>query len=310
MPEKDNFTSSGDKGGSSSGDVCRDFLRNVCKRGKRCKFQHPEVIEASEPGASADELPLAKGEVPICRDYLNGDCQRGAKCKFRHVESELAGGSGGLYDPARPSMAAAHRFDPCTDLCDEYSGHLLKRRRLESMRFDLYDYGVPRPFPVDYRYLEEENLMLRKRVEELKKQASNLMATNEVLLEQNALYRNQPKVVTLANEQQLAPPTVAAVTAYNHTIVQAHNSLSSQTLPSRQELVPAASAVPPASAAPPPPGPHLAPELALAQTIAQSMAAPVSITQAIPGITVSHATTPMVSYAIASQSMRITPIPH
>lgn len=299
--------------GGSSGDVCRDFLRNVCKRGRRCKFLHPEVSEAAD---TAEEPALVRGEAPVCRDHQNGECQRGAKCKFRHFERE---------SPEQVHSPIVYHMDPYhTELYEEQA---LKRRRLESLRFDLYDHGVPRPFPVDYRYLEEENLMLHKRVEELKKQASNLMATNEVLLEQNALYRNQPKMVTLTTtagaEQQLAPPTVATVTAYNHTIVQAHNSLSSQALQPRQEMVAQASAVPLVSTAPappplpPPPGQHMATELALAQTIAQSMATPVtmtpvtvSITQAIPGITVSHATTPMVSYAIASQSMRITPMPH
>ncbi|XP_032870652.1 zinc finger CCCH domain-containing protein 10-like [Amblyraja radiata] len=298
--------------GGSSGDVCRDFLRNVCKRGRRCKFLHPEVSEAAD---TAEEPALVRGEAPVCRDHQNGECQRGAKCKFRHFERE---------SPEQVCSPIVYQMDPYhTELYEEQA---LKRRRLESLRFDLYDHGVPRPFPVDYHYLEEENLMLHKRVEELKKQASNLMATNEVLLEQNALYRNQPKVVTLTTtggaEQQLAPPTVATVTAYNHTIVQAHNSLSSQALQPRQEMVAQANAVPmvstgPAPPLPPPPGQHMATELALAQTIAQSMATPVtmtpvtvSITQAIPGITVSHATTPMVSYAIASQSMRITPMPH
>ncbi|XP_041034140.1 zinc finger CCCH domain-containing protein 10-like [Carcharodon carcharias] len=308
MPEKDNaFNNNSDKAGHSSSDICRDFMRNVCKRGKRCKFHHPEVNEASELSALNGEVPLGKGEVPVCRDHLYGGCQRGSRCKFLHFGGDSAGVP---RDKTSPSFA---------DVYDEY-GHLLKRRWVESMRSDSYDLGVPRPFPVDYRYLEEENLMLRKRVEELKKHASNLMATNEILLEQNAHYRNQPKVVTLttAAEQLVAPPTVAAVTAYNHSIVQAHNSLSSQALQPRQDLVVPASAGPPSSAAPPPPpGPHLTPELALAQTIAQGMATPVSmaavtvsITQPIPGITMSHATTPMVSYALASQSMGITPIPH
>uniref|UniRef100_UPI00398EC4DB zinc finger CCCH domain-containing protein 10-like n=1 Tax=Pristiophorus japonicus TaxID=55135 RepID=UPI00398EC4DB len=297
MPEKDGaFTSGGDTAGHSATNVCRDFLRNVCKRGKRCKYQHPEL---GEPGS--EELPAGRGEVPVCRDHQNGDCQRGGSCKFRHLEPEGAG-----------SLA---RFEPfgAGDLGDP----LLKRRRaVESLRFDSYDYGVPRPFPVDYRYLEEENLMLRRRVEELHKQASNLMATNEMLLEQNAHYRCQPKVVTLAaaGEPRL---TLPAVGDYNHTIVQAHNPLGGQPSLSRSELggVPSAGAGPhpPASAAP---GPHLTSELALAQTLAQTLATPVSmapvtvsIAQPIPCLTMSHATTPMVSYAIASQSMRITPLP-
>ena len=138
-------------------------------------------------------------------------------------------------------------------------------------------------------------------------------------------------------EQSLVPP-VGAVSSYNHSIAQTHTTLSSAGLQprpvSQQDLVASsgAPAAPPSNAAPPTaPPPHLNPEItplsaALAQTIAQGMAPPVSMaqvavsvapvavsmsmTQPLPGITMSHATTPMVSYPIASQSMRITTLPH
>lgn len=225
----------------------------------------------------------------------------------------------------------------------------LKRRRLEGLRLvdgnigGHYELGVQAtlaPRPLEYRFLEEENSLLRKRVEELKKQVSNLLATNEVLLEQNAQFRNQAKVMTLSStpaptEQSMAPP-VGAVSSYNHSIAQTHTTLSSAGLQPRsviqQDLVASTGApsAPPSNAAPPTaPPPHLNPEItplsaALAQTIAQGMAPPVSMapvavsvapvavsmTQPMPGITMSHATTPMVSYPIASQSMRITSLPH
>lgn len=230
----------------------------------------------------------------------------------------------------------------------------LKRRRLEGLRlaeggvgghFDLGMQAALSTRPLEYRLLEEENILLRKRVEELKKQVSNLMATNEVLLEQNAQFRSQAKVMTLSStpaptEQSMAPP-VGSVSSYNHSIAQTRTTLSTGGLQPRavtqQDLVapagapagaPPANAAPP-SAAPPPPPPHLNPEItplsaALAQTIAQGMAPPVSmapvavsvapvavtIAQSLSGITMSHATTPMVSYPIASQSMRITTMPH
>lgn len=173
-------------------------------------------------------------------------------------------------------------------------------------------------------------------------QVSNLIATNEVLLEQNAQFRSQTKVMTLSStpalsstEQSLVPP-VGAVSSYNHSIAQTHTTLSSAGLQPRpvtqQDLVAptGAPSAPPTNAAPPTaPPPHLNPEItplsaAIAQTIAQGMAPPVSMapvavsvapvavsmTQPLPGITMSHATTPMVSYPIASQSMRITNLPH
>ncbi|XP_068598952.1 zinc finger CCCH domain-containing protein 10 [Brachionichthys hirsutus] len=464
--------------------VCRDFIRNVCKRGKRCRFRHPYFSEVQDLGVKKNEfvfchdhqnkecmrpscrfvhgskededyykksgelplrlrgkvaarlglspmdLPHSRGEVPICRDFLKGECQRGNKCKFRHVQKDyeydpsvfgvggavgpgssvivnaggvagvaggsncagiqgLVGGGGGsnLMGMGCPSLGGAgmgvgaggmsgclslgaagqRRFD--RSACSAYDPLLeggmfdpgsleasmdhaalqLKRRRLEGLRFadgsggGLYDLGgVQASFPLrplEYRFLEEENALLRKRVEELKKQVSNLLATNEVLLEQNAQFRSQTKVMTLSStpappEQILVPP-VGAI-SYNHGIAQTHTTLSSAGLQprpvSQQDLVVSAGApaAPPTNAAPPTaPLPHLNPEItplsaAIAQTIAQGMAPPVSMapvavsvapvavsmTQPLPGITMSHATAPMGTYPIASQSMRITTLPH
>ncbi|XP_048055057.1 zinc finger CCCH domain-containing protein 10 isoform X1 [Megalobrama amblycephala] len=486
-----NGNSCGGAGGGLGLDgVCRDFLRNVCKRGKRCRFRHPDFNEVPDLGVQKNEfifchdhqnkecvrtncrfvhgskededyykktgelplrlrgkvaaglglsptdLPLSRGEVPICRDYLKGECQRGNKCKFRHVRKDydyeasprvgvgcmmgvtggvsgmvnaggggavgvggacggmsglvgggvgnymgmgcpnmggcrdqglsVGGGGGGSMSGCMSMGTAGHRrYDrgPCSvydplfengmfepgpvEAPIDHTTLQLKRRRLEGLRLTdgtssgHYDLGVQTTLPtrpLEYRLLEEENALLRKRVEELKKQVSNLLATNEVLLEQNAQFRSQAKVMTLSStpapsEQSLAPP-VGSVSSYNHGIAQTHTTLSSAGLQPRpvtqQDLVAPAGAptAPPSNAAPPTaPPPHLNPDpisAALAQTIAQGMAPPVSMApvavsvapvavsmaQPLPGITMSHATTPMVTYPIASQSMRITTMPH
>ncbi|KAK5872294.1 hypothetical protein PBY51_013009 [Eleginops maclovinus] len=488
-----NGNSCGNGGGQGSGlalgGVCRDFIRNVCKRGKRCRFRHPDFNEVPDLGVQKNEfifchdhqnkecmrsncrfvhgskededyykktgelplrlrgkvaarlglspmdLPHSRGEVPICRDFLKGECQRSNKCKFRHVQKDfeyepsrvgvggvigpgptgmvnagggigvgaggacggmqglVGGGSGsnmmgmgcpslgGCRDPGITGVGGvgvggmstclsmnstgqrrydrSSVYDPLLEsgLFDassleasmDHTALQLKRRRLEGLRLtDVsggvhYELGVHAtlpPRPLEYRFLEEENSLLRKRVEELKKQVSNLIATNEVLLEQNAQFRSQAKVMTLSStpaptEQSLVPP-VGAIGSYNHSIAQTHTTLSSAGLQPRpvtqQEMVVSSGApsVPPTNSAPPTaPPPHLNPDItplsaALVQTIAQGMAPPVSMatvavsvapvavsmTQPMPGITMSHATTPMVSYPIASQSMRITTIPH
>ncbi|NXG04635.1 ZC3HA protein, partial [Sakesphorus luctuosus] len=395
MPDRDGYTNGGgagaggDEAGANADDICRDFLRNVCKRGKRCRFRHPDISEVTNLGVRKNEfifchdfqnkecvrlncrfihgtkededcykktgelpprlrqkvaaglglspadLPNSKEEVPICRDFLKGDCQRGAKCKFQHLQRDYEYESRGREQGLGP---AGRRFEPYDGLLydgDRYDEHepVLKRRRVEGL-YETYEYSFASPRAVEYRLLEEENILLRKRVEDLKKQVNNLLATNEVLLEQNAQFRNQAKVMTLsstatATEQTLAP-TVGTVTNYNHSIAQTHTTLSSQALQPRpvtqQDLVaPAgAQAAPPANAAPPM-NPEITPlSAALAQTIAQGMAPPVSMApvavsvapvavsmaQPLGGITMSHATTPMVTYPIASQSMRITAMPH
>ncbi|XP_061920391.1 zinc finger CCCH domain-containing protein 10 [Entelurus aequoreus] len=471
--------------------VCRDFIRNVCKRGKRCRFKHPDFNEVPDLGVQKNEfifchdhqnkeclrsncrfvhgskededyykktgelplrlrgkvaarlglspmdLPHSRGEVPICRDYLKGECQRGNKCKFRHVQKDYeyepsrVGGAGGIgpstggmvnagsaigggvvgtcggipglvgagvgnnmigmscpsmggcRDPSLSGVGSVGAgamsgclsigpsgqrrydrnsltvYDPLLEsgLFDpgslegslDHAAFQIKRRRLEGLRLadgsigGHYELGVQAALPtrpLEYSFLVEENSLLRKRVEELKKQVSNLAATNEVLLEQNAQFRSQTKVMTLSStpaptEQTMAAP-VGGVSSYNHSIAQTHTTLSSTGLQPRpvtqQDLVAptGAPAAPPTNAAPPTaPPPHLNPEItplsaALVQTIAQGMAPPVSMapvtvsvapvavsmTQPMPGITMSHATTQMVSYPIASQSMRITTLPH
>ncbi|KAL0978297.1 hypothetical protein UPYG_G00168560 [Umbra pygmaea] len=374
--------------GAAPDGVCRDFLRNVCKRGKRCRFKHPDFNEVPDLGVQKNEfifchdhqnkecvrsscrfvhgskededyykksgelplrlrgkvaaglglspmdLPHSRREVPICRDFLKGECQRGSKCKFRHVMKDYefepsrvgaggvmgpgvggmvntGGGAGGVGVGACGGMAGLvgggvgsnlmgmgcpslggcrdqgisgvggigvsgvgclamgasgqRRFDrgPCSvydplfesglfetgplEAPVEHATLQLKRRRLEGLRLDgtgggHYELGLQAalaPRPLEYRFLEEENTLLRRRVEELKKQVSNLMATNEVLLEQNAQFRSQTKVsvMTLSStpapsEQTMAPP-VGAVSSYNHSIAQTHTTLSSTGLQPR-----------------------------------------------------------------------------
>ena len=98
-------------------------------------------------------------------------------------------------------------------------------------------------------------------------QVSNLIATNEVLLDQNAQFRSQTKVLTLSSAS--APPdqslvsSVCAVSSYNHSIAQTHTTLSSaglQPRPVNQQDMGAPTGAPTASqansvqpTAPPPP---------------------------------------------------------
>ncbi|KAM3935225.1 zinc finger CCCH domain-containing protein 10 [Leptodactylus fuscus] len=412
MPNRENYANGGSSGSGSEEAasvvdyVCRDFLRNVCRRGKRCRFKHPDASDVSDLGVQKNEFVFChdfqnkqcvrincrfihgtkedeehykktgelpprlrhkvaaglglsptdlanKDEIPICRDFLKGDCQRGDRCKFRHLQRDfdyqyeyacdLRGGvlntglsSGGL--PAATARSFEHfgghdgiseteHYSSSYRYGDRFDDPVMKRRRVG------YD-GYYSASPVEYRMLEEENVMLRRRIEELKKQVSVLAATNEVLLDQNAQFRSQAKVVTLSTLSTTAPTSeqaVGTVTNYNHGIAQTHTTLSSQALQPRpvtqQELVASTGAPAPAQTnAAPQLNPEITPlSAALAQTIAQGMAPPpvsmapvavsvapvaVSMAQPLPGITMSHATTPMVTYPIASQSMRITAMPH
>ncbi|VDM34930.1 unnamed protein product [Hydatigera taeniaeformis] len=90
----------------ANGDVCRDFLRNVCKRGKKCKYRHPVL------SPSSDVLL----EPIYCHDFQNGVCRRHA-CKFLHYTKKEEGffRSHGVTPPHQPSEFDSHDAD--TPVC-------------------------------------------------------------------------------------------------------------------------------------------------------------------------------------------------
>jgi len=252
MSESSEKMSDHSESGSDSGnanDICRDFLRNVCRRGKRCKYRHPGEQEANEfkkiseytfchdfqnngcrrtnckflhctreeeeHARQTGELPsrvlqaaslgigvnhaemIAKGGVPICKDNLKGDCHRGAGCKYRHISSSEYEFLQRKSEGRELFAATCTNKDPRFDRF-EFEQEV-KRRRIDpefvqegfTVRSFESRYAPlsPNSKPLSYQLLEDENSMLRKKVEELKKQVADLTATNEVLLEQNARYR-------------------------------------------------------------------------------------------------------------------------
>lgn len=63
---------------TAGNDVCRDFLRNCCRRGPNCRFSHPELSE----GKKCD-LPM----LTFCHDFQNRECRR-PNCKFVHCSKQ------------------------------------------------------------------------------------------------------------------------------------------------------------------------------------------------------------------------------
>lgn len=55
--------------------LCRDFIRNVCHRGKNCKFIHPENIKI-------------RSDPIFCHDFQQNRCHR-PTCKFIHCSREI-----------------------------------------------------------------------------------------------------------------------------------------------------------------------------------------------------------------------------
>lgn len=306
-----------DSNGDGIGDVCRDFLRNVCKRGNVCRFRHPDPSEAEELGKkieyifchdyqnrecrrqncrflhctkqeeevyrSTGKLPqhvldkmaqnkaseLAQSmaqsmaaNMPICKDNLKGQCQRPpGRCRFRHVsqseyEMEMArtgqhtaghhsnrfenhslrnqmhntfnsGSFNDTFAPPEPKRRAYETSATFSSAQNSFASFAADRSAglgLAAMNgaANLADFEYsngpsaaalhtnagaglgPNSIYNSARYLEEENAALRRRIDELKKQVADLMATNEFLLEQNAQLRT--KAQQPPNAATLAPP--------------------------------------------------------------------------------------------------------
>merc|ERR1712032_1170083 len=80
----------GDGNGRASGkgdlSVCRDFLRNVCTRGDRCKFAHPGGENA--PSGGQERGTKLQDKMEFCHDFQNGRCNR-STCRFIHCDGDV-----------------------------------------------------------------------------------------------------------------------------------------------------------------------------------------------------------------------------
>ena len=66
--------------GSTGNDICRDYLNNICNRGNRCKFYHPEEHDGKA-------LNAAEEPYQFCIDFQNQGCHRD-NCRYVHAFRE------------------------------------------------------------------------------------------------------------------------------------------------------------------------------------------------------------------------------
>lgn len=376
-------------GGSGEDDnICRDFLRNVCRRGKRCKFKHPEETDPGPPNKpvkidltfchdyqnghcsramcrfihctcededyylrTGDIAPhildqairkgqlgdvTLNGDVPICKDYLMGECsrRRGGKCKFRHItkteyEAEIYGQE---IDPSLNHYDHNINHEPIGNICPPDP----KRQR-----FDIKP--IPPEFPREREFIRpveevmvgrdinlrefrdrdrerikerdrrglEEILILRKQMDDLKKEnaslkkdVSDLRATNEFLLDQVTTLRLSKAGGSVT--AVTVPAVSLASTIPVATSVQPLTAAQlSQPLPITSDGSVVALPTGPPRPPPPPQAPQQAPPQSLApptQQVAVAQPGP-AVVGSVGGVQVSLAQTGLTAVSLSTVSL-------
>ena len=192
--------------------VCKDFLMGECRRPMgRCKFRHVKSEADLSLGLAAGAV-LHQNLHPANAHSPFGHPHAASTPVYHHPhQGPLPPVNGNGFSPfqaagappvyAAPSATAAAAAAAAAAFRNPASfGHLspnarpaydgypeAKRARFETE--DLYAHPATASAGPGTRFLEEENSALRRRIDELKKQVADLMATNEFLLEQNASLR-------------------------------------------------------------------------------------------------------------------------
>jgi cell division protein FtsB len=206
--------------------ICRDFIRGVCGRKKRCKFQHPNAQSLNQLVQCNPEKKYA-----FCHDYQNKICER-QSCKYIHCSSEeeqqylkshllclkyKCQYELGIYNLGLNSFkhlndgsrkgSINHKYGTYSDNENETkrlrSNSGLNSRNADSLsnqnRSSEADFPRSSKHPCPHHVLEEsrnlkkENEALKERISELQRQVHNLSTMNEMLLEQNAQYRQNSR---------------------------------------------------------------------------------------------------------------------
>ncbi|EZA58634.1 hypothetical protein DMN91_009033 [Ooceraea biroi] len=312
--------------------LCKDFIKGSCQR-VNCKFRHwkkeePQhnLVSPSHHNVSRPQHNFNGTSGGVNADGRRYEEDRNFHWQMEDQHSNLIANNG--YNTSHPA---------------DYIGPPEPKRRIVSGETVVHFEAPPlvgqqhatQPtvtpsyyYPVIPRnearaiVLEDENALLRKKIEELKKQVSDLTATNEFLLDQNAQLRMSGKrtanvtavtvpAVTITNTvppsqaptpQQMVNAAVAAGTLRTVTASVATVPVSIATV---APVSIAAVSMAPVSI--PPPIVTMA-----QQTISMSGSRPQPTNQQPPNtqqpaslpLSISGATAPLVSYPIMTQELR------
>lgn len=303
--------------------VCKDYVMGECRRPVgRCKFRH--VKPEQELGGLGAGVAMHQNmhSVPAnAHSPFSGHPHHAASTPvYHHPHQGLPHGMNGngfnpyanphgapLYAAPHPPAAApnaaafrnpatafAHLSPNARSAFDGYPD--AKRARFDAGATpaeDLYSHSGANA-AAGNRFLEEENSALRRRIDELKKQVADLMATNEFLLEQNASLRSTGAQVTVGFGSGSSVPSSAAasVAAASNAAQQAVASAVAAAAAANAAGAGCSSSMPPTSVTLELPVSSLAP---LAPVFSAAAGLPVSAVSSIAAALCSTQSAPVVS---------------
>ena len=302
--------------------VCKDFVMGECRRPVgRCKFRHVKP-EQELAGLGAGQLHQNLHAVAANpHSPFSGHPHHAASTPvYHHPHQGLPHGMNGngfnpfsnpphgapLYaaphPPAaqnaaafrNPATAFAHLSPNARSAFDGYPD--AKRARYDTggaPAEDLYSHSAAANSAASNRFLEDENSALRRRIDELKKQVADLMATNEFLLEQNAQLRSAGAVtVGFSGGNNVPSSAAASVAAASNAAQQAVASAVAAAAAANAAGASCSSSMPPTSVTLELPVSSLAP---LAPVFSAAAGLPVSAVSSIAAALCSTQSAPVVS---------------
>ncbi|CAG7734555.1 unnamed protein product, partial [Allacma fusca] len=187
--------------------ICKDNLKGLCDRPPGgCKFRHANPVD--NYGGSQNRRRAGS------QTFYDA----GPEPKRNHYSTDYDDyGSTGSYTPPPPPLPPQSNYSSSFSVYHDAGSHIHGGGMTHNNQSNIYNNGagrngfVTQGTPMNdisamttfssnqvsssnsaaaaMKALEDENFMLKRRIEELKKQVSDLVATNEYLLSQNAHLR-------------------------------------------------------------------------------------------------------------------------
>lgn len=184
----------------------------------------PKVTNFFKKDIRAKDEGFLLKEIPLCKDHhLKGECLRGKKCKFLHMK-ETRYYFNQTEDKDVPEAKRRHQeTDLHIDSTDHHFNIFRDGSNLGNNPTSIHQSTNYTPeylasiggsnLTLSVSALFEENLLLRKKLDDLRKQVNDLQATNEFLLDQNAHLRIQGKLLpSVSMASSITVPVTTSVT--------------------------------------------------------------------------------------------------